>query len=87
MDRMEKCIASVKRNFTSIRTGRASPDMLDRVMVNPDCLAYPLRLPLNLNATNQPFMRLCINRKVLNISLRQRLLGHKSWRVNITLQD
>lgn len=43
MDRMDKCIASVKRNFSSIRTGRASPDMLDRVMVDYYGAPTPLR--------------------------------------------
>ena len=33
MERMDKCVASVKRSFGTIRAGRASPEMLDRVMV------------------------------------------------------
>ncbi len=37
MERMDKCVASVKRNFGTIRAGRASPDMLDRVMVSEAC--------------------------------------------------
>ena len=67
MDRMEKCIASVKRNFTSIRTGRASPDMLDRVMVNPNCLACPSCLPFNLKATDMISMSSVLLCKDFNI--------------------
>lgn len=33
MDRMEKSIESVRRNFASVRTGRANPAMLDRIEV------------------------------------------------------
>ena len=34
MSRMEKCVSSLKRTFSTIRTGRASPDMLDRIEVH-----------------------------------------------------
>ena len=33
MERMESSLESVKRSFSSVRTGRASPSMLDRVEV------------------------------------------------------
>lgn len=34
MERMEKCLESVQRNFSTIRTGRANPAMLDRIEVD-----------------------------------------------------
>ena len=33
-ERMSKAIDSYKRDLATVRTGRASPAMLDRVMVN-----------------------------------------------------
>eukprot|EP00873_Tetraselmis_striata_P015557 jgi/Tetstr1/435821/TSEL_024709.t1 len=33
MTRMDKCISTTKSNFSTIRTGRATPNMLDRVEV------------------------------------------------------
>lgn len=33
-DRMEKAIQALKRDFTTLRAGRANPSMLDRVMVD-----------------------------------------------------
>lgn len=33
MERMEKSLESVRRNFSSVRTGRANPSMLDRIEV------------------------------------------------------
>lgn len=46
-DRMEKSVESVKKNLMSIRTGRASPSILDRVMVD----YYGAQTPLNQMAT------------------------------------
>jgi hypothetical protein len=34
MEKMEKSIDSVKRSFTSVRTGRANAAMLDRIEVS-----------------------------------------------------
>jgi ribosome recycling factor len=45
--RMGKSVDSVKHEFTSIRTGRASVALLDRVQVN----AYGTKMPLNQLAT------------------------------------
>lgn len=46
-DRMEKSVESVKKNLMSIRTGRASPAILDRVMVD----YYGVQTPLSQTAT------------------------------------
>ena len=46
-ERMEKSIESVKRNLQSIRTGRASPAILDRVKVD----YYGVETPINQMAT------------------------------------
>lgn len=35
MERMEKSLESVTKNFATLRTGRANPAMLDRVKVKP----------------------------------------------------
>ncbi len=45
--RMTKSVDSVKHEFTTIRTGRASTALLDRVQVN----AYGTKMPLNQVAT------------------------------------
>lgn len=36
MEKMDKCFEVAARNFSTVRTGRANPGMLDRVQVNPD---------------------------------------------------
>ena len=46
-ERMAKSIDALKHNLTSIRTGRASPALLERVVVN----AYGASTPLNQVAT------------------------------------
>ena len=33
-DRMEKCVTSLKRDFTTVRAGRATPSLLDKVQVD-----------------------------------------------------
>lgn len=39
MERMEKTLEATKSNFNTVRTGRASPNLLDRVEVkNTLCL-------------------------------------------------
>jgi ribosome recycling factor len=45
--RMDKSVEAVKHEFTSIRTGRASAALLDRVQVS----AYGTRMPVNQVAT------------------------------------
>jgi ribosome recycling factor len=45
--RMDKSVESVRHEFTSIRTGRASTALLDRVQVS----AYGSKMPLNQVAT------------------------------------
>ncbi len=42
-DRMEKAVASLKEEFASLRTGRASSNLLDQVMVE----AYGSKMPIN----------------------------------------
>jgi len=42
-DRMDKTVAALKEDFTSLRTGRASAGLLDQVMVE----AYGSTVPLN----------------------------------------
>ena len=46
-DRMEKSLESVKRNFGTISTGRANPNMLDRITVD----FYGTPTPLNQMAS------------------------------------
>lgn len=46
-DRMDKSVESVKKNLMTVRTGRANPNMLDRVT----CDYYGVETPLNQMAT------------------------------------
>ncbi|MBU0579863.1 MAG: ribosome recycling factor [Candidatus Margulisbacteria bacterium] len=46
-ERMEKSIANTKQKFSGIRTGRASPALLNNIMVE----AYGSNMPLNQLAT------------------------------------
>ncbi len=56
-DRMQKTLESVKREFGTIRTGKATPQLLDTVMVE----AYGSSMPLNQVATiNTPEPRLLV---------------------------
>jgi len=48
-DRMEKSIDSVKSNLSTIRTGRASANMLDRVKVDYYGVETPLNQMANIN--------------------------------------
>jgi len=48
-DKMEKSLDSVKRNFSTVRTGRASPSMVDRI--NVDYYGTPTPLPQMANVT------------------------------------
>ncbi len=43
MERMEKSLEAVKRSFTSVRTGRANPSMLDRIEVDYYGTPTPLK--------------------------------------------
>ncbi len=42
-DRMDKAVASLKEEFSSLRTGRASAGLIDQVMVD----AYGSKMPIN----------------------------------------
>lgn len=42
-EKMEKCISQLKKEFASIRTGRANPIILDKVMVDYYGVPTPLR--------------------------------------------
>jgi ribosome recycling factor len=46
-DRMDKSVDSTRHNFSSVRTGRASPALLDRIVVD----YYGTQTPLNQLAT------------------------------------
>jgi ribosome recycling factor len=46
-DRMKKALEALKKDFTTIRTGRATPALLDRIHVE----AYGSQLPINQVAT------------------------------------
>ena len=60
-DRMGKSVEATRHEFTSVRTGRASPAILDRVVVDYYGAATPLRSLATINApearllTVQPF--------------------------------
>ena len=43
MDRMDKSLDSVQRNFATVRTGRANPAMLDRIDVDYYGTSTPLK--------------------------------------------
>lgn len=48
-EKMDKSLDSVKRNFSTVRTGRASPSMVDRISV--DYYGTPTPLPQMANVT------------------------------------
>lgn len=48
MEKMEKSLDSVKRNFGTVRTGRASPSMLDRIVVEYYGAPTPLQQIANV---------------------------------------
>ena len=43
MERMDKSLESVQRNFSTVRTGRANPSMLDRIEVDYYGASTPLK--------------------------------------------
>jgi ribosome recycling factor len=43
MEKMEKSLESVQRNFSTVRTGRANPGMLDRIVVDYYGAPTPLK--------------------------------------------
>ncbi|MBC7459840.1 MAG: ribosome recycling factor [Thermoleophilia bacterium] len=49
-ERMEKTVASTRQEFTSLRTGRANPALLDRVVVNYYGAPTPLRQLASIGA-------------------------------------
>lgn len=56
-DKMEKCLASLERDYSAIRAGRANPALLDRVTVD----YYGVPTPINqMAAVSSPEPRLLI---------------------------
>lgn len=56
-EKMEKCLASLERDFSAIRAGRANPAVLDRVMVD----YYGVPTPINqMAAVSVPEARLLL---------------------------
>jgi ribosome recycling factor len=49
-DRMQKCVDSTRHEFGSVRTGRANPALLDRVVVDYYGTATPLKQLATINA-------------------------------------
>lgn len=49
-EKMDKCIEALKRDLSSIRTGRASTSLLDRVMVDYYGTATPVKQVANVSA-------------------------------------
>lgn len=49
-ERMQKSVDSTRNDFTSLRTGRANPALLDRVMVNYYGAATPLKQLASIGA-------------------------------------
>ncbi len=49
-DRMEKAVEAVRSNFTKLRTGKATPALLDSVMVNYYGSAMPIKQVANISA-------------------------------------
>src|SRR5204863_10071132 len=50
-DRMKKSVESVRHEFSSVRTGRASPHLLDRIEVDYYGAVTPLRQLANISAS------------------------------------
>ena len=53
MERMESSLEAVKRSFSTVRTGRASPAMLDRIEVSCSAL-HAAHLPINQSCDRYP---------------------------------
>ena len=49
-ERMQKCVESTRHEFGSVRTGRASPALLDRISVDYYGAATPLKQLATINA-------------------------------------
>ena len=49
MDRMEKAMEVMTDNFSTVRTGRANPNMLDRIEVDYYGAMTPLKSSSNTN--------------------------------------
>jgi ribosome recycling factor len=49
-DRMQKCVDSTRHEFGSVRTGRANPALLDRIVVDYYGTATPLKQLATINA-------------------------------------
>lgn len=65
-EKMEKSLESVKRNFGTVRTGRANTAILDRIMVDYYGVMTPLKKMANASTpdaqtiTIQPFDKTCV---------------------------
>lgn len=63
MERFDKCVEAVKRNFATVRTGRASASLLDRIVVDYYGAVTPLKSMASISTpdastlTIQPFDR------------------------------
>jgi len=57
-ERMEKSVAATNQEFGSVRTGRASPALLDRVMVDYYGASTPLRQLATINAPEATLLSL-----------------------------
>jgi ribosome recycling factor len=49
-ERMQKCVDSTRHEFSSVRTGRANPALLDRIVVDYYGTATPLKQLATINA-------------------------------------
>jgi ribosome recycling factor len=78
-DRMNKSVEATINNFGSVRTGRANPHMLDRIMVDYYGAQTPLKQLSTVNApearllTVQPYDKSAIN--VIEKAIRESDLG------------
>ncbi|MFL5884337.1 MAG: ribosome recycling factor [Thermoleophilaceae bacterium] len=50
-DRMKKSVESIRHEFSSVRTGRASPALLDRIQVDYYGVSTPLKQLANISAS------------------------------------
>lgn len=57
-ERMEKCLASTKANFGTIRTGRAAPNMLDRIEVEYYGAMTPIKSVAGISVTDSSTLQI-----------------------------
>ena len=68
-EKMDKCIEALKRDLSSIRTGRASTSLLDRVMVDYYGTATPGKQVANVSAPEPRLMLKEIEKAILKSEL------------------